>query len=86
LNATQDEKLDKLSLSAMSAGELLHAACPVSIPPTPSERLAAMQRRLDTMAQAAATIQPALDDFYASLDNEQKAEFNTLVRRTRRTD
>jgi hypothetical protein len=79
-NATQDEKLDRLSLAVSSAAELLHAACPVSVPPTPSERLTAMQTRLDAMAQAAATIQPVLEDFYASLDSGQKARLQVLGR------
>jgi hypothetical protein len=30
------------------------------------------------MLQAANQMQPALDDFYASLSTEQKARFNTL--------
>ena len=30
------------------------------------------------MLQAANQLQPALDDFYASLNVEQKARFNTL--------
>jgi hypothetical protein len=30
------------------------------------------------MLQAANQMQPALDDFYASLTTEQKARFNTL--------
>lgn len=85
-NAIQDEKLDKLSLSVSSAVELLHAACPVSIPPTPSERLTAMQTRLDAMAQAAATIQPAFEDFYASLDSGQKAQFKSFRENTRHAD
>ncbi|XSC47989.1 Spy/CpxP family protein refolding chaperone [Bradyrhizobium sp. RDT10] len=37
-----------------------------------------MEKRLDAMLQAAALVQPALDEFYATLGNEQKARFNTL--------
>jgi hypothetical protein len=37
-----------------------------------------MEKRLSVMLQAANQIQPALDDFYASLTTEQKARFNTL--------
>jgi hypothetical protein len=36
------------------------------------------------MVQAAKTVQPALEDFYASLDNEQKARFNTLGKQAER--
>jgi LTXXQ motif family protein len=41
-------------------------------------RLQAMEKRLSAMLQAANQMQPALDDFYASLTTEQKARFNTL--------
>ena len=34
------------------------------------------------MIEAANTVQPALEDFYASLSNEQKAKFNRLGRQT----
>jgi hypothetical protein len=37
-----------------------------------------MEKRLSAMLQAADQMQPALDDFYASLTTEQKARFNTL--------
>ncbi|MFZ0122970.1 MAG: Spy/CpxP family protein refolding chaperone [Xanthobacteraceae bacterium] len=39
-----------------------------------------MHDRLAAMGNAAKTLQPALNAFYASLDNEQKAAFNTLGR------
>ena len=37
-----------------------------------------MAKRLDATAQAVNTVRPALQDFYASLDDEQKARFNTM--------
>jgi hypothetical protein len=43
-----------------------------------------MEKRLTAMVQAAKTIQPALQNFYASLSNEQKARFNTLGRQAQR--
>ena len=56
----------------------LQAACPDEVPVTPVGRLQAMEKRLSAMLQAANQMQPALDDFYASLTTEQKARFNTL--------
>jgi hypothetical protein len=82
----QREKFDKLSLAASSAVELLQAACPDSIALTPSGRLEQMEKRLDALVQAARTVQPALNDFYASLNNEQKAQFNTLGRQAQRAN
>ena len=41
-----------------------------------------MQKRLEAMIEAANTVRPALEDFYASLNDEQKAKFNRLGRET----
>jgi hypothetical protein len=48
------------------------------VPLTPVGRLEAMEKRLEAMLQAAKLVQPALDEFYATLSSEQKARFNTL--------
>jgi hypothetical protein len=74
----QKEALDRLSQATKNAVERLQAACPDDVPLTPLGRLEAMEKRLDAMVQAAALVQPALDEFYAALSNEQKARFNTL--------
>ena len=74
----QKEALDRLSKATRDAVERLQAACPDDVPLTPLGRLEAMEKRLDAMLQAAALVQPALDEFYAALSNEQKARFNTL--------
>ena len=82
-NESQRAALDRLRQATTSAAGQLQAACPGAIPLTPSGRLEAMEKRLDTMVQAAKTLQPALSDFYAALDSEQKAQFNTLGRQAR---
>ena len=74
----QKEALDRLSHGDENAVERLQAACPDDVPLTPLGRLEAMEKRLEAMLQAAALVQPALDEFYAALSNEQKARFNTL--------
>jgi hypothetical protein len=74
----QKEALDRLSTATKNAVEKLQAACPDDVPLTPLGRLEAMEKRLDAMLQAAALVLPALDEFYATLGNEQKARFNTL--------
>ena len=61
---------------------ILRAACPDVIPQTPIGRLDAIEKRLDAMIQAAKAIQPALQDFYGSLTDEQKSRFNTLGQQT----
>ena len=72
--------LDRLSEAMDKAVQVLQSACPTTIPLTPVGRLEVMQKRLEAMIEAANTVRPALEDFYASLSNEQKAKFNRLGR------
>jgi hypothetical protein len=37
-----------------------------------------MEKRIEALIQAAKLVQPALDEFYATLSSEQKARFNAL--------
>jgi hypothetical protein len=82
----QGELLDKLSDALDQAASTLEQACPNYIPQTPVGRLEVMQQRLEAMLEAANTVHPPLEDFYASLDSEQKARFNRLGRELARTD
>ena len=76
--SAQKDALDRLSTATKKAVQELQAACPDEVPVTPVGRLQAMEKRLSAMLQAASQMQPALDEFYASLTTEQKARFNTL--------
>ena len=60
------------------AVSILQAACPSETPLTPPGRLAAMQKHLQAMIDAANTVKQPLDSFYASLSNEQKARFDRI--------
>ncbi|WP_235885006.1 Spy/CpxP family protein refolding chaperone [Bradyrhizobium frederickii] len=74
----QKEALDRLSEATAKGVAGLQAACPNDVPLTPVGRLEAMQHRLEAMLTAAKLVEPALDEFYATLSSEQKARFNTL--------
>jgi len=76
----QGAALDKLDAAMQKAVERLREACPNAIPQTPVGRLDVMQKRVEAMIDAANTVRPALDEFYASLNDEQKAKFNRLGR------
>jgi hypothetical protein len=78
----QGAALDKLDEAMQKAGERLRDACPNTIPQTPVGRLDVMQKRVEAMIDAANTVRPALEEFYASLNDEQKAKFNRLGRET----
>ena len=80
LNPTdaQEAGLNKLQGATNKAVSLLQSACPDETPITPPGRLAAMEKRLQAMIDAANTVKPALESFYASLTSEQKARFNRI--------
>jgi LTXXQ motif family protein len=75
---SQKQALDRLSGATKKAVNVLQAACPDNVALTPVGRLEAMEKRLEAMLHAAKLVQPALDEFYATLSSEQKARFNTL--------
>lgn len=77
----QRAKLEALQSAAAQAAETIKAACPTGEPPhTPPGRLDAAGKRLQTMLQAVETVQPALQDFYNSLGDDQRARFNVMGR------
>jgi len=74
----QQDALKQLQEATDQAVSLLQSACPEQVPLTPTGRLAAMEKRLKAMIDAANKVKPALNDFYTSLSNEQKARFDRL--------
>jgi hypothetical protein len=80
----QQAALDRLDQATTQAVGILMNACPDYVPLTPVGRLEAMEKRLEAMVQAGRTVHPAMEEFYASLSNEQKARFNTLGQQAER--
>jgi hypothetical protein len=76
-------KFNDLKGASEKAVKFLQESCPTNDPVTPTGRLEAMERRLEAMLEAVRTVKPALDDFYASLTDEQKARLNMLDTGTR---
>jgi hypothetical protein len=76
--AAQAAKIQLLQSAAAQAAEIVKAACPTEAPSTPPARLAAVGYRVQAMLEAVQTVEPPLRDFYALLDDEQQARFNTL--------
>lgn len=74
----QQDALQKLKAASTEAANQLQASCPAQSPQTPLDRFDAVGKRLNAMAGAIGTVRPALADFYSSLNDEQKARFNTL--------
>ena len=77
-NDAQRAALNELKDATAQALDILKAACPTALPSTPTGRIEAMRQRLEAMQQAVRTVRPALDKFYESLNDEQKARFSAL--------
>ena len=74
----QRASLVALQNATAQAADLLKASCLSSDPLTPPARLAAVGKRLDTMLQAVKMVSAALNDFYGTLSDEQKARFEAI--------
>jgi LTXXQ motif family protein len=79
-NEEQHAKLDALKTAMANAADRLAQACPSGLPATPPARLSAISMRLDAMLASIKSVRGALDDFYGSLSDEQKAQFNLIGR------
>jgi len=78
LNEAQRAALDVLGGKSARANEVLKDGCKPEDALTPPDRLAAADTRLDAMLEAIKLIRPALEDFYAKLNDEQKAGFEAI--------
>jgi hypothetical protein len=76
---SQQAALNDLKDAAGKALDVLQSACPNDLPSTPTGRLAAMRKRIEVMSQALGIVKPALEHFYDSLSDEQKARFNPIA-------
>src|SRR4029434_5116471 len=74
----QRNALNELNEAANKAAEFLKANCSTAEPMTPTSRVVAMEQRLQTMSKANRIVEPALQNFYGLLTDEQKARFNQL--------
>jgi LTXXQ motif family protein len=79
--------LAALQNASAKAADMLATSCRIDESATPSARLAAVGKRLDVMLQSVKLVRTALDDFYATLSDEQKAQFEAIgPRRTSLAD
>jgi hypothetical protein len=74
----QQGALDDLRKVTQHAAEQLQSSCPTAVSQSPVARLDTVETRLNAMANAIKSVRPALENFYASLDDEQKARFNMM--------
>jgi hypothetical protein len=77
-NDAQQQALVALKHATDEAANMLKASCPIAEPLTAPARLAAVANRLDTILEAIKTVRAALDPFYMSLSDDQKANFDAI--------
>jgi len=83
----QRASLAVLQDAGARAADMLKTSCQADDAVTPPARLVAAGKRLDTMLQSVKLVRSALDDFYATLSDEQKAQFEAIgPRRTASSD
>jgi hypothetical protein len=80
LQLTDDQlkSLDALKAASSQASDALKASCSSELSLTPLGRLDTVQKRLDGMVQAWSMLRMPLDDFYNSLNDEQRQRFAAL--------
>ncbi len=77
-NDTQRAALKVLQDANARAVDILNNACQLEGAITLPTRLDAVDGRLDTIQQAVNLVSAALEDFYATLSDEQKAQFEAI--------
>jgi hypothetical protein len=88
LRPTEPQRASLVALQNASAkaADMLTTSCQADDAVTPPARLATAGKRLDTMLQAVKLVRSALDDFYATLSDEQKAQFEAIGPRRTASD
>jgi hypothetical protein len=80
LNQQQQLALDSVKSASSKAVSELEPSCPSEIARTIKDRLTAIDVRLRALVAAVNILRPAVVDFYAALDSEQKTRFNPVER------
>jgi hypothetical protein len=80
LTEAQRASLADLQDATARAQQMLRESCPTGDQAvvTPPARLEAVHKRLEVILIAVKTVRLALDDFYAGLSDEQKAQFEAI--------
>src|SRR5262249_38697845 len=80
LNDEQRASLEALRLVSIHLGQSIGSSCPSQPLASPLQRLDAIGDRLNTMLYGAMIVSRSFNNFYASLNEEQKTKFRSLAR------
>jgi hypothetical protein len=75
---TQRAALRVLQDTSARVNDALKAACQPNDVMTPPARMAAVHKRLEVMLDGVKSVRAALEDFYGTLNDEQKAQFEAI--------
>jgi hypothetical protein len=76
---TQTAALEELKKVAKEYSDDMSRVCAGENPMSFPAKLAAAEKRLDATLAGARKLKPVAEKFYATLNDEQKAQVNTLV-------
>ena len=79
----QRPKFDELKTASSKAADVMRNACPTDFPKTVVGRMEVMEKHADARLQAIKTVRPAMEAFYATLSDEQKARLDSNAGRGR---
>jgi hypothetical protein len=80
----QRASLEALRMRLLGMGQVIMSACPAAGSAGPLGRLTATMDRLDVMLFALMSLGPAVQEFYGSLSDKQKANLHKVVLQARR--
>jgi LTXXQ motif family protein len=76
--AQQQSAFNDLKKATQKASDQLQSSCPTAVPKSPVARVDTVGTRLTAVADAIKSVRPDLQNFYASLSDDQKARFDTM--------
>jgi Spy/CpxP family protein refolding chaperone len=83
LTDEQRAKFEVFKTASSKAADAMQTACAADVGTTMPGRMDAMEKRMEAMLAGMGTVRPALDAFYASLTEQQKAQFDSRSGRHR---
>jgi hypothetical protein len=76
-NDAQRSALNGPRAASTKAAESISATCAGAVPAKATDRLALMEKRMDTMLTAIKTVRPAFEKLYDLLDDDQHKRLDT---------
>ena len=83
LSDAQRAEFDQLKTASNKAADIMRSACPTDFPRTALGRMEVMEKHADAALKAIKMIRPAMESFYATLSDAQKARLNSSTGRGR---